>query len=41
LIIEEVKGSPAEAPNQFKGQSSPAGIWYDHCSSRYRDKGSR
>jgi dCTP deaminase len=26
LIIEEVKGSPADAPNQFKGQSSPAGV---------------
>lgn len=26
LIIEEVKGCPVEAPNQFKGQSSPAGV---------------
>lgn len=26
LIIEEVKGLPAEAPNQFKGQSTPAGV---------------
>lgn len=26
LIIEEVKGCPVNAPNQFKGQSSPAGV---------------
>ncbi len=26
LIIEEVKGSPVDAPNQFKGQASPAGV---------------
>lgn len=26
LIIEEVKGCPVEAPNQFKGQSNPAGV---------------
>lgn len=26
LIIEEVKGCPVEAPNQFKGQSSPSGL---------------
>ncbi len=26
LIIEEVKGTPADAPNQFKGQSKPAGV---------------
>lgn len=26
LIIEEVKGSPVDAPNQFKGQTSPAGV---------------
>ena len=26
LIIEEVKGVPVEAPNQFKGQSTPAGL---------------
>ena len=26
LIIEEVKGSPVDAPNQFKGQNSPAGV---------------
>jgi len=25
LIIEEVKGCPVEAPNQFKGQANPAG----------------
>jgi dCTP deaminase len=25
LIIEEVKGCPADAPNQFKGQRSPSG----------------
>jgi dCTP deaminase len=25
LIIEEVRGSPADAPNQFKGQVKPAG----------------
>lgn len=26
LIIEEVKGSPFDAPNQFKGQNNPAGV---------------
>jgi dCTP deaminase len=26
LIIEEVKGSPVNAPNQFIGQSTPAGL---------------
>ncbi len=26
LIIEEVKGRPFDAPNQFKGQTKPAGI---------------
>jgi hypothetical protein len=26
LIIEEVKGIPVEAPNQFKGQTTPAGL---------------
>ena len=26
LIIEEVRGCPASAPNQFSGQSSPAGV---------------
>jgi len=26
LIIEEVKGCPADAPNQFKGQNKPAGV---------------
>ncbi len=26
LIIEEVKGCPLDAPNQFSGQSSPAGV---------------
>lgn len=26
LIIEEVKGRPVMAPNQFKGQTSPAGV---------------
>jgi dCTP deaminase len=26
LIIEEVKGSPVDAPNQFKGQTTPAGL---------------
>lgn len=26
LIIEEVKGSPVNSPNQFKGQSSAAGV---------------
>lgn len=26
LIIEEVRGRPASAPNQFKGQTSPAGV---------------
>lgn len=26
LIIEEVRGCPVSAPNQFKGQSSPAGV---------------
>lgn len=26
LIIEEVRGCPVEAPNQFKGQSSAAGV---------------
>jgi len=26
LIVEEVKGNPADAPNQFKGQTSPAGV---------------
>ena len=25
LIVEEVSGCPADAPNQFKGQKSPAG----------------
>jgi dCTP deaminase len=25
LIIEEVRGRPADAPNQFRGQSTPAG----------------
>jgi dCTP deaminase len=26
LIIEEVKGCPVNTPNQFRGQSSPAGV---------------
>ena len=26
LIVEEVKGFPANAPNQFKGQHNPAGV---------------
>lgn len=26
LIIEEVKGCPVNAPNQFKGQKNPAGL---------------
>lgn len=26
LIIEEVKGTPVDAPNQFKGQTTPAGV---------------
>ena len=26
LIVEEVKGTPVDAPNQFKGQTTPAGI---------------
>ena len=26
LIIEEVRGRPADAPNQFRGQSTPAGL---------------
>jgi dCTP deaminase len=26
LIIEEVKGAPVDAPNQFKGQQNPAGV---------------
>jgi deoxycytidine triphosphate deaminase len=26
LIIEEVKGRPQEAPNQFTGQLTPAGV---------------
>lgn len=26
LIIEEVKGTPVDAPNQFRGQTTPAGI---------------
>jgi dCTP deaminase len=26
LIIEEVKGEPADAPNQFKGQNTAAGL---------------
>jgi len=26
IIIEEVKGRPVQAPNQFKGQNSPAGV---------------
>jgi len=26
LIIEEVKGIPVEAPNQFRGQSTPTGL---------------
>jgi len=26
LIIEEVRGCPLDAPNQFTGQSSPAGV---------------
>ena len=26
LIIEEVKGTPLSAPNQFSGQSTPAGL---------------
>ena len=26
LIIEEVKGCPVDAPNQFKGQTNPAGV---------------
>ncbi len=26
LIIEEVKGSPVDAPNQFRGQCSPEGV---------------
>ena len=26
LIVEEIKGNPVSAPNQFKGQSSPAGV---------------
>jgi dCTP deaminase len=26
LIIEEVKGCPADAPNQFKGQVKPVGV---------------
>jgi dCTP deaminase len=26
LIIEEVKGCPVNAPNQFKGQTNPAGV---------------
>ena len=26
LIIEEVSGNPADAPNQFAGQSKPAGV---------------
>jgi dCTP deaminase len=26
LIIEEVKGNPVNAPNQFKGQTNPAGV---------------
>ena len=26
LIIEEVKGFPANAPNQFRGQQNPAGV---------------
>ena len=26
LIIEEVKGIPSDAPNQFKGQTTPAGL---------------
>jgi dCTP deaminase len=25
LIIEEVSGNPTDAPNQFRGQSAPAG----------------
>ncbi|HTU66530.1 MAG TPA: dCTP deaminase [Steroidobacteraceae bacterium] len=27
LIIEEVRGTPASAPNQFKGQSRAAGVY--------------
>ena len=26
LIIEEVRGCPSRSPNQFVGQSSPAGL---------------
>jgi dCTP deaminase len=26
LIIEEVKGYPTGAPNQFSGQTQPAGV---------------
>lgn len=26
LIVEEVKGRPADAPNQFRGQMRPAGV---------------
>jgi len=26
LIIEEVKGMPIKAPNQFQGQSDPVGV---------------
>ena len=26
LIIEEVRGNPVDAPNQFKGQTTPAGL---------------
>ena len=26
LIVEEVAGRPADAPNQFRGQSTPAGV---------------
>jgi dCTP deaminase len=26
LIVEEVKGTPVDAPNQFKGQNTPSGL---------------
>jgi dCTP deaminase len=26
LVIEEVKGCPVNAPNQFRGQTNPAGV---------------
>ena len=26
LIVEEVRGTPANAPNQFKGQNTPSGL---------------